>query len=110
MVATRAAGEPIMAIVSLGSQRITVYDGDGWIMQAPVSSGQAGRETPAGIFSVVQKTPSTTRTCMMTPTCPTCSDLRGRGLLCMGVRYRDIRRRTGAFVFPTALPHNFLSY
>src|SRR6516164_1003197 len=54
-VKTRIAGEPIMAIVSLRSQRITVYDADGWIMRAPVSSGQVGRETPAGIFSVIQK-------------------------------------------------------
>jgi L,D-transpeptidase catalytic domain len=54
-IATRTAGEPIMAIVSLRSQRITIYDADGWIMRAPVSSGQAGRETPAGIFSVIQK-------------------------------------------------------
>ena len=44
-----------MAIVSLRSQRITVYDADGWILRAPVSSGQKGRETPAGIFSVIQK-------------------------------------------------------
>src|ERR1700728_3848894 len=54
-VASRAAGKPIMAIISLRSQRIIVYDADGWIMRAPVSSGQAGRETPAGIFSVIQK-------------------------------------------------------
>ena len=54
-VTTRSAGEPIMAIVSLRSQRITVYDADGWILRAPVSSGQAGRETPAGIFSIIQK-------------------------------------------------------
>src|SRR5262249_45058857 len=47
--------EPVMAIVSLRSQRITVYDAKGWIMRAPVSSGQKGRETPAGIFSVIQK-------------------------------------------------------
>src|SRR5712692_9882428 len=51
----RAAGEPVMAIVSLHSQRITVYDANGWILRAPVSSGQKGRETPAGIFSVIQK-------------------------------------------------------
>jgi len=51
----RSAGEPIMAIVSLRSQRITVYDAQGWILRAPVSSGQKGRETPAGIFSVIQK-------------------------------------------------------
>jgi hypothetical protein len=51
----RTAGEPIMAIVSLRSQRITVYDANGWILKAPVSSGQKGRETPAGIFSIIQK-------------------------------------------------------
>jgi hypothetical protein len=51
----RPAGEPIMAIVSLGAQRITVYDANGWIMRAPVSSGQKGRETPAGVFSILQK-------------------------------------------------------
>jgi hypothetical protein len=54
-IAARTAGEPILAIVSLRSQRITVYDAEGWIMRAAVSSGQAGRETPAGIFSVIQK-------------------------------------------------------
>jgi L,D-transpeptidase catalytic domain len=54
-IASRAAGEPILAIVSLHSQRITVYDANGWILRAPVSSGQKGRETPAGIFSVIQK-------------------------------------------------------
>src|SRR5215467_4665551 len=43
--------EPIMAIVSLRNQRITVYDAKGWILRAAVSSGQSGRETPAGIFS-----------------------------------------------------------
>src|SRR6478672_8354078 len=33
----------------------SVYDADGWVLRAPVSSGTAGRETPAGIFSVVEK-------------------------------------------------------
>jgi hypothetical protein len=47
--------EPIMAIVSLRNQRITIYDAKGWIVRAPVSSGQKGRETPAGIFSVIEK-------------------------------------------------------
>ncbi len=54
-VESRAAGEPILAIVSLRSQQITVYDANGWILRAPVSSGQPGRETPAGIFSVLEK-------------------------------------------------------
>lgn len=44
-----------MAIVSIKTQQITVYDADGWIMRAPVSTGVTGRETPAGIFAVVQK-------------------------------------------------------
>jgi lipoprotein-anchoring transpeptidase ErfK/SrfK len=44
-VAARPAGEPIMAIVSLSNQRVTIYDADGWILRAPVSSGQTGYET-----------------------------------------------------------------
>src|SRR5258708_7852078 len=54
-IESRTASEPIMAIVSLHNQRITVYDANGWILRAPVSSGQKGRETPAGIFGVIQK-------------------------------------------------------
>jgi hypothetical protein len=54
-IESRTVGDPIMAIVSLHNQRITVYDANGWILRAPVSSGQKGRETPAGIFSVIQK-------------------------------------------------------
>jgi hypothetical protein len=54
-VQSRSAGEPVMAIVSLRNQRITVYDAKGWILRAPVSSGSKGRETPAGIFSIIQK-------------------------------------------------------
>ena len=53
--APRDAGEPIMAIVSIKSQQVTIYDADGWILRAPVSTGTKGRETPAGIFSVVEK-------------------------------------------------------
>src|SRR5215212_6205003 len=52
---SRTAGEPIMAVVSLRNQQITVYDANGWILRAPVSSGQKGRETTAGIFSIIQK-------------------------------------------------------
>jgi hypothetical protein len=54
-IESRSASDPIMAIVSLRSQRITVYDANGGILQAPVSSGVKGRETPAGVFSVLQK-------------------------------------------------------
>jgi lipoprotein-anchoring transpeptidase ErfK/SrfK len=51
----RAASKPVMAIVALSDQRISIYDADGKILEAPVSSGATGYETPAGIFSIVQK-------------------------------------------------------
>ncbi|GAB1717910.1 MAG: peptidoglycan transpeptidase precursor, ErfK-YbiS-YhnG family [Nitrobacter sp.] len=53
--APREAGEPIMAIVSLKSQQVTFYDANGWMLRAPVSTGVKGRETPAGVFAVVEK-------------------------------------------------------
>jgi L,D-transpeptidase-like protein len=53
--APRDAGEPIMAVVSIKSQKVTFYDADGWILRAPVSTGTTGRETPAGIFAVLEK-------------------------------------------------------
>src|SRR3974390_823993 len=52
--APREAGQPITAIVSIKSQRVTFYDAEGWILRAPVSSGTAGRETPSGVFSVLE--------------------------------------------------------
>src|SRR3954451_1718758 len=54
-VAPREAGEPIMAIVSIKSQQVTFYDAEGWIFRAPVSTGTTGRETPAGVFAIVEK-------------------------------------------------------
>jgi hypothetical protein len=53
--APRDAGEPIMAIVSIKTQQVTFYDAEGWIWRAPVSTGTTGRETPAGIFAVIEK-------------------------------------------------------
>src|SRR6516165_1329226 len=53
--APRDAGEPIMAIVAIRSQQVTFYDADGGILRAPVSTGTTGRETPAGVFAIVEK-------------------------------------------------------
>ncbi len=53
--APRDAGEPIMAIVSIKTQQVTFYDAEGWILRAPVSTGTTGRETPAGVFAVLEK-------------------------------------------------------
>jgi hypothetical protein len=44
-----------MAIVSIKTQHVTLYDTDGWILRAPVSTGTTGRETPAGVFALVEK-------------------------------------------------------
>ena len=55
IVESRPIGTPLMAIVSLSNQKITIYDAEGWVLRAPVSSGQSGYETPAGIYSVLQK-------------------------------------------------------
>ena len=55
IIQSREPREPVIAVVSLRHQRIVVYDADGWILRAPVSSGQRGRETPAGVFSIIQK-------------------------------------------------------
>jgi chemotaxis protein histidine kinase CheA len=55
--APRQVGEPIMAIVSIKSQNVTLYDAEGWTLRAPVSTGTSGRETPAGVFAIVEKKP-----------------------------------------------------
>ncbi len=52
---SRRTGAPMLAIVSLSDQRVTIYDAEGKILQSPVSTGSTGYETPAGIYSVVQK-------------------------------------------------------
>ncbi len=52
---TRAFGPPMLAVVSLGDQRVTVYDADGPIMQGPISSGATPNDTPPGIYAVLQK-------------------------------------------------------
>ena len=52
---SRAGGPPVMAIVALSEQRVTIYDAEGKILRAPVSTGQSGYETPAGIYSILEK-------------------------------------------------------
>jgi L,D-transpeptidase-like protein len=51
----RPMGAPLLALVSLKDQRVTIYDKDGAILHSPVSSGQTGYETPVGIYAVLQK-------------------------------------------------------
>jgi L,D-transpeptidase catalytic domain len=46
---------PLILLVSIGSQRVTVYDNGEPIASSPISSGRAGHLTPTGVFSVIQK-------------------------------------------------------
>lgn len=46
---------PILAIVSIADQRISLYGPDGLIESSKISSGTASNPTPTGIFGVTQK-------------------------------------------------------
>ncbi len=46
---------PLIIVVSIGAQHVTVYDDGNPIMSGPVSTGMPGHPTPMGIFSVIQK-------------------------------------------------------
>jgi hypothetical protein len=55
-VAKPAAGPgPLLAVVSIARQRVSVYGASGLVMQSPVSTGMRGYGTPAGVFSVLEK-------------------------------------------------------
>lgn len=53
--AERRVTGPLVINVSLGRQRLTVYDGTGPIAESPVSSGRVGYSTPMGVFTVLEK-------------------------------------------------------
>ena len=55
IVQSRPAGVPTLAVVSLSRQRVSIYDAEGRILRAPVSTGRTGYETPAGVYSILQK-------------------------------------------------------
>jgi L,D-transpeptidase-like protein len=48
-------GVPVMVVVSLSRQKMTVYDARGRMLETQVSTGQAGYETPAGLYSVIER-------------------------------------------------------
>jgi L,D-transpeptidase catalytic domain len=107
-VESRTAGEPIMAIVSLRDQRITVYDKSGWILRATVSSGQKGRETPAGIFSVIQKEAEHYSNLYDDAYMPHMQRITWSGIALHGGPLPGHRRRMAASGCPTTLPNTCL--
>src|SRR5947209_4040751 len=46
---------PLIISISINRQRLTVYDGDRPVASTVISTGVKGRETPFGVFSVLQK-------------------------------------------------------
>jgi lipoprotein-anchoring transpeptidase ErfK/SrfK len=46
---------PLVIVVSLKQQTVTLYDGLNKLATSPISSGMRGHETPTGIFSLLEK-------------------------------------------------------
>ena len=46
---------PLVVVVSIERQKVTVYDSNGVFAESPVSTGMKGHSTPMGVFSVIQK-------------------------------------------------------
>jgi lipoprotein-anchoring transpeptidase ErfK/SrfK len=59
LVAEKEAGTkpqgPLVIVVSIDRQKVTVYDTKGVFAESPVSTGMKGHSTPMGVFSVIQK-------------------------------------------------------
>jgi hypothetical protein len=45
----------LQIVVSIGSQRVTLYSNGVRVAQGPVSTGTPGHPTPMGVFSIIQK-------------------------------------------------------
>jgi hypothetical protein len=46
---------PLVVVVSIGKQTVTVYDDGKVIAKSPISSGTSSNPTPTGIFSILEK-------------------------------------------------------
>ncbi|MDR6113961.1 MULTISPECIES: L,D-transpeptidase family protein [unclassified Sphingomonas] len=55
MAAVDPVIQPVTVVVSLPMQRAYVYRGDTMIAAASVSTGKDGKDTPVGIFPILQK-------------------------------------------------------
>ena len=55
MTAVDPVTQPVTVVVSLPMQRAYVYRGDTMIAAASVSTGKDGKDTPVGVFPILQK-------------------------------------------------------
>src|SRR5262249_6702019 len=51
----RSAEGPLQIVVSIGSQRLSVYGTNGLLESSTISTGVGGYPTPTGVFSVLDK-------------------------------------------------------
>ncbi len=49
------ADGPMIAVVSLARQKITVWDRNGVVATSPVSTGRKGFETPEGVYTIIER-------------------------------------------------------
>lgn len=54
-VAEKPAEGPLVLVVSLRLQRVTVYDSQGVVATSPISSGRVGNPTPPGVYTILEK-------------------------------------------------------
>src|SRR6516225_6116381 len=52
---TRAAEGPLQIVISIGSQRLWVYDSKGLLDTSTISTGVGGYPTPTGVFAIIDK-------------------------------------------------------
>jgi len=90
-----------MAIVSIKTQQVTFYDADGWILRAPVSTGTSGRETPAGVFAVLEKDKDHHSSLYDDASMPNMQRITWNGIALHGGPLPDMRPRTAACGCPT---------
>ena len=55
VVALPKPSGPLVIVVSIGKQTVTVYDDNKVIAKSPISSGTSSNPTPTGIFSILEK-------------------------------------------------------
>jgi hypothetical protein len=53
--AQKTEAGPVLIVISIARQRVSVYGSSGLIAQSGVSTGRPGFRTPTGVFSVLQK-------------------------------------------------------
>ena len=94
--APRDAGEPIMAIVSIKSQKVTFYDAAGWILARRCRPGPRDAKRLPGSSASYRRTRTTARASMTMPGCRTCCASPGMASRCTAGRCPDIRPRTAA--------------